>query len=150
MQQKSFSESLLFHWAKQLIGTSRNFTLNMGVASTVGIAYSFKLLTSPAWLGLFGLLNPAILTVCVYRFIRELPKEFDIGGISLSAFSGARNRIMLFADLSIIVVLATLIFFGILNYFVFRLLLLFILPVMLLVGLRFLFILFIVEQQDKK
>lgn len=149
MSRKSFSNSLLFHWTSQLIGSSTSFTFNMGIASTVGLAYSFKLITSPVLLGLFGLINPAFLTVCVYRFFQELPRGLNIGGISLSAFSGARRGLMLFGDLTIIVATASLIFFGVLNYFFFRFLLLFILPIMLLVGLRFLYIIFLIDQQNK-
>jgi hypothetical protein len=149
MRQNSFSETLLYQWTKQLIGSNFSFTFNMTIISILGIAYSFKLLTSPVLLGLFGLLNPVLLTICVYRFIRELPNDFDFGGISLQAFSGRRYGLMLFGDLTIIVTLASLIFFNILNYFIFRFLLVFLLPIMLLVGLRFLFIVFIVDHQDK-
>ncbi|HUW06635.1 MAG TPA: hypothetical protein VMW01_10255 [Williamwhitmania sp.] len=149
MSKKTFPETLLFHWARQFIGSSFSFTLNMGIASTVGIAYSFKLTSSPVLLGLFGLLNPAFLTICVYRFMGELPEGFSIGGISLSAFSGAKKGLMLFGDLTIIVALATLIFFGVLNYFLFRFLLLFILPIMLLVGLHFLYSIYVIDQQNK-
>ncbi len=148
MSSKQFANTTIFHWAKQLIGNSNSLIFNFSTVALVGIAYAFKVTTSPVLLGVFGLLNPAFLTVCVYRFIQELPKTFSMGGISLGAFSGKRRVWMLITDVSIIVVLSLLIFLGPLNYFIFRFLLLFILPIMLLVGLRFFYIIYIVENNN--
>lgn len=148
MTTKSFSETTLFHWTSQLIGNSSRFLFNLSTISLVGIAYAFKLTTSPVLLGIFGLLNPAFLTICVYRFMQELPKNLITGGISLGPFSGKRRVWMLLVDVGIIVALSLYIHLGHLNYFVFRFLLLFLLPMMLLVGLRFLYILYLINLEN--
>ncbi len=145
MNSKQFTDTTIFHWARQLIGNSSNFIFNLSVVSLVGIVFAFKVATSPVLLGLFGLVNPAFLTICVYRFIQELPRNFSLGGVSFAAFLGKRRVWMLLTDVLIIVILSLLIFLGPLNYFIFRFLLLFLLPLMLLVGLRFLYIIYLVE-----
>ena len=148
MTPKPFSETTIFHWASQLIGNSSSFIFNLSAITMVGIAYAFKFTTSPVLLGVFGLLNPTFLTICVYRFIQELPKNFITGGISLGPFSGKRKGWMLLTDVSIIIALSVYIFLGPLNYFIFRFLLLLLLPMMLLVGLRFLYILYLVHSNS--
>lgn len=145
MSSKPFTDTTLFHWTSQLIGSSGTFIFNLSAVTVIGLAYAFKVTASPVLLGVFGLLNPAFLTVCVYRFIKELPQNISMGGISLGAFSGKRRVWMLIVDVTIIAALSLLIFTGTLNYFVFRFLLLFLLPLMLLVGLRFLYIIYIVN-----
>jgi len=146
MTIKNFSNTTIFHWARQLIGSSSSFVFNLSTVSLVGIIYSFKITASPVILGVFGLLNPTFLTIFVYQFIKELPKDFMLGGVSMGAFFGRRRVWMLTTDVSIIVALSLLIYFGPLNMFLFRFLLLFILPLMLLVGLRFLYIIYMLEQ----
>lgn len=69
-----------------------------------------------------------------------------LGGVSMGAFFGKRRIWMLTTDVSIIVALSLLIYLGPLNMFLFRFLLLFILPLMLLVGLRFLYIIYLLDQ----
>ncbi|SDC47562.1 hypothetical protein [Williamwhitmania taraxaci] len=145
---KPFTETTIFHWAGQLIGNSSRFIFNLSAITMVGVAYAFKLSTSPVLLGVFGLINPVFLTICVYRFIQELPKNLITGGISLGPFSGKRRRWMLLTDVSIIIALTVYIFLGPLNYFVFRALLMLLLPMMLLVGLRFLYIIYLVHQNN--
>jgi hypothetical protein len=143
-----FENSLLYYWLRNLVGTSIAFSLNLFVTLSSGLLYSFKVIPSPYLLLIFGVISPIIFTVCLYYFIKNssgfllnepLPKAF---------LSRSGNSLLMAFDILLIIGFSLLIYFGPLNYFLFRFLQTIFFPGMLLVFLRVLYINRLIEKSD--
>lgn len=148
MTNNSLENSLLYHWLKNLVGSSTLFSFNLFTNLTAGLLFSFKVFTSPYLLLLFGVFSPILFTLCLYNFIRKgsgiilnesFPKAFVSKGGSL---------LLMTFDICLIIGFALLIYFGPLNYFLFRFLQTVFFPGMMLVFLRLLYISRMIENNE--
>ncbi|MDI3526829.1 MAG: hypothetical protein PWR03_1012 [Tenuifilum sp.] len=135
MERKQ-NEHLLHYWTRNLVESPIIFTFNLAIISVFGIIYSFRVNLSPFILLVFGILTPVILTICLYHMVgNSLPE------IIPATFSKKRNRVIFaLLDCSLITILGILIFSDILNFFFFRFLQTFIVPIISLFMLRVLYL----------
>lgn len=140
MSNSNSNKNLLNHWLENLVGTSNSFSVNLFITVSFGLLYSFKVLTSPYVLLLFGVISPVLFTICLYFFIRNSKGEFLNEPFPMIFISRAGNKLLMTFDICLIIGFALLIHFGQLNYFIFRFLQTVFFPTMLLVFLRILFI----------
>ena len=122
------------------MGSGATFSINMVLTVTFGIAYSFKLLPSVYILLVLGVVTPLLFTFLVYSLMRE--SNGTILGQAMPKVFASRNSNWLFMvlDLGIVLLLAALIYFDILNYWLFRFLQTLFFPLMMLFFLRLLYI----------
>lgn len=132
--------SLFSNWSANLVGTSTSFSLNLLVNLTGGLAYSFKVVPSIYLLILFGIVSPILFTLCLYHYIKNSSGTFLGESIPGAFVSRDGNRMLMLFDIFLIVGFALLIYFGPLNYFLFRFLQTAFFPCMMLVLLRFLYL----------
>ncbi len=132
--------SLLHHWVENLVGTSTSFSFNLIINFSAGLIYSFKILPSPYLLLLFGVISPILFTLCLYFFIRNGSGQLFNEPLPLVFISRAGNRLLMTFDICLIIGFALLIFWGPLNYFLFRFLQTVLFPCMMLIFLRVLFL----------
>ncbi|MBN1989058.1 MAG: hypothetical protein JW783_06680 [Bacteroidales bacterium] len=139
-QHEKFYNSLSYYWVKNLVGSGATFSINMVLTITFGIAYSFKLLPSVYILLVLGVVTPLLFTFLVYSLMRE--SNGTILGQAMPKVFASRNSNWLFMvlDLGIVLLLAALIYFNILNYWLFRFLQTLFFPLMMLFFLRLLYI----------
>jgi len=136
----NFENSLLYLWLRNLVGSSNSFLINLFISITIGLLYSFNILPSPYILLVFGVISPIIFTVLLYFFIRNSQGGFLNEQLPMVFISRAGNKLLMTFDIFLIIGFALLIFYGPLNYFLFRFLQTIFFPSMLLVFLRILFI----------
>jgi len=142
----NFENKLLYHWLTNLVGSNSLFSLNLIVTISAGIAYSFKISQSPYILLLFGVISPIIFTLCLYSFVRNSSGSILNEQIPRAFLSRTGNLMMMLFDIFLIIAFALLIYFGYLNYFIFRFLQTIFFPGMMLIFLRVLFISRIIEK----
>jgi hypothetical protein len=145
-----FKNSLLSHWTNNLIGTSTSFSFNLFIHLTAGLLYSFKVITSPYLLLLFGVISPILFTLCLYSFIRNGTVRLFNEPLPSAFISRSGNRTLMTFDIFLIIGFALLIHFDMLNYFLFRFLQTVFFPCMMLVFLRFVFLSSIIERHDNE
>lgn len=138
--------SLLHHWMVNLVGTNTAFSFNLTINLSAGLMYSFKVLPTPYLLLLFGVISPILFTLCLYSFIRNGSGYLLNEPLPLAFVSRAGNRLLMTFDICLIIGFALLIYWGPLNYFLFRFLQTVFFPCMMLVFLRFLFINSMIEK----
>jgi len=134
------NNNLFSHWSANLVGTSTSFSINLLITLMGGLVYSFKVLPSIYLLILFGIVSPILFTLCLYDFIKNSSGTFLGESIPSAFVSGDRNRILMRFDIFLIIGFALLIYFGPLNYFLFRFLQTVFFPCMMLVLLRFIYL----------
>ena len=140
------NNSLLHHWLGNLVGTNTSFSFNLVINLTAGLIYSFKIISSPFLLLLFGVVSPILYTLCLYSYIRNGSGNILNEPLPLVFVSRAGNRLLMTFDICLIIGFALLIYFGPLNYFVFRFLQTLFIPCMMLIFLRVIFISNIIEK----
>lgn len=138
--------NLLHHWMVNLVGTNTAFSFNLTINLSAGLMYSFKVLPTPYLLLLFGVISPILFTLCLYSFIRNGSGYLLNEPLPLVFVSRAGNRLLMTFDICLIIGFALLIYWGPLNYFLFRFLQTVFFPCMMLVFLRFLFINSMIEK----
>lgn len=138
--------SLLHHWMVNLVGTNTAFSFNLTINLSAGLMYSFKVLPTPYLLLLFGVISPILFTLCLYSFIRNGSGYLLNEPLPIVFVSRAGNRLLMTFDICLIIGFALLIYWGPLNYFLFRFLQTVFFPCMMLVFLRFLFINSMIEK----
>ena len=134
------NSSLITHWTINLVGSSSIFTINLLISLLGGLSYSFKITESIYALAFFGVVLPALFTLCLYGFIKEHTDSILGMAVPKAFISRAGNRLMMLLDISLIIGFALLIYFGPLNYFLFRFLQTVFFPCLLLIFLRALFL----------
>lgn len=140
MENKTrYSNSIIFHWTKNLVGTYGRFSFNILITMLGGTIYSFQLWSSPYILAIFGVLSPLIFTFCLYFIIRIMSERKDNPFPKIFTQYSSNSIIMLF-DMSIIIIMAILIHIGTINYLFFRLLQTTFFPLILLLMLRYLYL----------
>ncbi|RPH31169.1 MAG: hypothetical protein EHM93_14785 [Bacteroidales bacterium] len=142
--------SLLSHWTTDLIGTSSSFSFNLIVHITAGLLFSFKVLTTPYLLLLFGVISPILFTLCLYSIIRNGTGQLFNEPLPSTFISRSGNRVLMTFDICLIIGFALLIYFGPLNYFLFRFLQTVFFPCMMLVLLRLVFLSSMIERYDNE
>lgn len=143
-------DKLLYHWVKNLVGTSNAFSINLFISLTVGLLYSFKVLPSPYILFIFGVISPIIFTVCMYFFIGSFSAGILNNQLPAVFKSRVGNKLLMTFDIFLVIGFALLIYLDYLNYFVFRFLQTVFFPSMLLVMLRVLYISKELERFDQE
>lgn len=133
---KKIEDKFLYYWLYNLVGTNTSFIVNIIVTITAGLLYSFKVVPSPYLLLIFGVVSPIIFTLCLYFLIRNGSGEFLNEQFPKVFMSRAGNSFLMIFDICMIVGFALLIYFGPLNYFLFRFLQTVFFPGMLLFFLR--------------
>ncbi|HOA09576.1 MAG TPA: hypothetical protein PLA42_06370 [Tenuifilaceae bacterium] len=137
MDNKNFEDNLFFYWTKNLVGTNSRFILNLAIAILFGTLYSFKIAQTNVILLIFGVVSPVIFTLCLYNLILlvsgDKQEVLNFPSVFLVKKS---NRLLSIFDSSLVVLLGWLIYRGTLNYFFFRFLLTFFIPVLLIIFLR--------------
>ncbi|MGE0078477.1 MAG: hypothetical protein AB7S48_11500 [Bacteroidales bacterium] len=132
----NYKETIISYWTRNLVESSSAFTFNISVSFLAGVLYTFRIIQSPSLLFLFGIISPIIFTICLYDLLlrsngevmgQPLPKVFN---------KANRNRIVMIFDCSLIILFAALIYFNILNYFLFRFLQTLFFPLLLLIMLK--------------
>ena len=139
--EQNYKNSLLYRWTTDFVGSAGSFAFIAAAAVIGGFCYTFGLVPSAFLLLIFGVVLPVILTLCLYGYLLHCQVPFM--GIKLFAlFKVSRRSIfMRMVDCLLIMVLAALIYFDLLNYLFFRLLQTIFIPVVLLLALRSVFIL---------
>lgn len=132
--------NLFSHWSANLVGTSTSFSINLLITLMGGLVYSFKVLPSIYLLILFGIVSPILFTLCLYDFVKNSTGTFLGESIPSAFVSRDRNRMLMLFDIFLIIGFALLIYFGPLNYFLFRFLQTVFIPCMMLVLLRFIYL----------
>lgn len=132
--------TLFSHWSANLVGTSTSFSINLFINLMGGLVYSFKVLPSIYLLILFGVVSPILFTLCLYDFIKNSSGSFLGDSIPGAFVSREGNRMLMLFDIILIIGFALLIYFGPLNYFLFRFLQTVFFPCMMLVLLRFIYL----------
>jgi len=135
-----YENKLLFYWLKNLVGTRALFTFNLTIHLSAGLIYSFKILPSPHLLLLFGVISPILFTLCLYTIIRNGSGYLLDEPIPNAFVSRSGNLLLMTFDICLIVGFALLIYFGPLNYFLFRFVQTIFFPCTMLVLLRVLLI----------
>lgn len=133
------SNNIIFHWTENLVGSYGRFSFNMLLAMIGGTLYSFQIWSSPYLLAIFGVLSPLLFTLCLYNFIKLLSDRKDNPFPKIFTKQSS-NGIIMFFDMTIIIIMAILIHIDIIDFLFFRLLQTAILPLMLLLMLRFLYL----------
>ncbi|HCT29613.1 MAG TPA: hypothetical protein DIW31_02515 [Bacteroidales bacterium] len=140
LKDLSSNNSLITHWTINLVGTSAIFSINLIISLIGGLLYTFKITQSIYILAFFGVVLPALFTFCLYGFIKD-NSESILGNVVPKVFiSRASNRLLMLFDVCLIIAFAVLIYFGTLNYFLFRFLQTVLFPCLLLIFLRTLFL----------
>lgn len=134
------NKSLITHWTINLVGSGTVFTINLFLSLVGGILYSFKVTQSEFVLAFFGVILPALFTFCLYGFIRDHAESVLGNAVPKAFVLRASNRLLMLLDISLIIGFALLIYFGPLNYFLFRFLQTIFYPCLLLIFLRVLFL----------
>jgi len=134
------NKSLITHWTTNLVGSSTIFSINLLISLIGGILYSFKVTQSEFVLAFFGVVLPALFTFCLYGFIRDHAESVLANAVPKAFVLRASNRLLMLLDISLITGFALLIYFGPLNYFLFRFLQTIFFPCLLLIFLRVLFL----------
>jgi len=145
-KENNFENSLLYYWLTNLVGSNAMFSFNLIITITAGIAYSFKMVSSPYILLIFGVISPIIFTLCIYHFVRNSSGyilDEQLPGAFRSRFG---NTLLMLFDICLILAFATLIYLNYLNYFFFRFLQTILFPGMMLIVLRVLFISGMIER----
>jgi hypothetical protein len=132
-------DNTVFSWINDLVGTGTKFSLNVIISMAGGVVYSFGIWPSPAMLTIFGVVSPLIFTLCLYCLIRQLKDLPENPFPKLFASEYGNTTLMVF-DMIIIVALASLIYFNIINYLFFRILQTIFFPIIMLSMLRILFL----------
>ncbi len=147
MSENSNTKNTLFsHWTTNLVGSSTTFSINLFINLVGGLIFSFKIVPSVYILILFGVVSPILFTLCLYEFIKNGSGSF-LGEAIPSAFvSRVGNHMLMLFDMCLIVGFALLIYFGPLDYFLFRFLQTVFFPCMMLVLLRLIYL----SQMNKK
>jgi hypothetical protein len=133
-------ESIFLHWSRNLVGRAEAFSFNVMVSLLGGVLYSFSIVASPWMLLFFGVALPAIFTLCTYASIKNFAENSPAEGFPKFLSGRYGSHLAMAFDLTIIVILALLIYTNILNYLFFRLLQTVFFPLMSLSVLRFLHI----------
>jgi hypothetical protein len=136
----NFKENILTHWINNLVGTNNAFVFNLLINLVGGLLYSFKVFPSPYLLLLFGIVSPILFTLCLYSYIRNGSGMLLNEPLPIAFVSRSGNRVLMTFDICLIIGFALLIFFGPLDYFLFRSLQTLFFPCMLLVMLRVLYL----------
>ena len=126
---------LVFNWIDNLVGNGAKFSFNVLVSVVGGLLFSFGVWNSPFALAIFGVVSPLLFTFCLYSlipFLSELP-DSPIPKIFATKFG--ISMAMLF-DMVIVIALALLIQFDVIDYLFIRLLLTVIFPALMLLILR--------------
>lgn len=139
-QKPKDKESLLLYWIQTLAGNNTRFTLNMLLTLIGGTLYSFNLWLSVIGLYIFGVVSPLLFIFCFYSMLRGLESDDDRLPIPKIFTNPQTNKLFMLLDMSIIIVLASLIYFNLLNYLLFRLLQTVILPSLVLVMIRVMYV----------
>jgi len=147
-EDNNFENSLLYHWLRNLVGTNTAFSFNLFITLTAGLLYSFKVISSPYLLLIFGVISPIIFTLCLYFFIRNGSGELLNEPFPKVFISRAGNRLLMTFDICLIIGFSLLIYLGPLNYFLFRFLQTIFFPGMLLVFLRVLYVSRLIEKNE--
>lgn len=133
-------KSLITHWTTNLVGSGSAFSINLLVSLIGGILYSFKLTQSVLILAFFGVVLPALFTLCLYGFIKEHANSIIGIAVPKPFISRAGNSLLMLFDIFLITGFALFIYYGPLNYFLFRFIQTVIFPCLLLIFLRVLFL----------
>ena len=136
----NIKNSLFSHWTLNLVGTSTSFSINFFINLIGGLIYSFKVVPSIYLLILFGIVSPILFTLCLYDFIKNCSGDFLGEAIPGAFVSRSGNRMLMLFDICLIIGFALLIYFGPLNYFLFRFLQTVFFPCIMLVLLRFIYL----------
>ena len=147
-KENNFENRLLYYWLSNLVGSYAIFSLNLTVTVIAGLIYSFKVLTSQYLLLIFGVVSPIIFTICLYFFIRNSSGEILNEPLPKAFVSRAGNRLLMIFDICLIIGFSLLIYFGPLNYFLFRFLQTVFFPGMLLFFLRVLYVSRLVDKHE--
>lgn len=137
---KKIKNGLFSYWTENLVGSSASFSFNLFMNLSAGIIYSFKIIPSPYLLALFGVVSPILFTLCLYDHIRNGSGLLLNEPLPTAFISRAGNRLLMTFDISLIIGFALLIYFGPLNYFLFRFLQTIFFPCMMLVLLRVIYL----------
>lgn len=132
--------SIFTYWTKNLVGTSNSFAFNLLINLSGGVLFSFKVISSPFFLLLFGIISPILFTLCLYSLVRNGSGSIFDEPLPIAFVSRSGNSLLMTLDICLIVGFALLIFWGPLNYFLFRFLQTVIFPCLMLVFLRVLYL----------
>ncbi len=139
-EDSKIKNSLFSHWTVNLVGSNTTYSLNLFINLFGGLLYSFKVVPSVYLLILFGVVSPILFTLCLYNFIKNSSGAF-LGDTIPDAFvSRSGNRLLMLFDVCLIIGFALLIYFGPLNYFLFRFLQTVFFPCVMLILLRFIYL----------
>lgn len=140
MKNTAYKNSLLYRWTTDFVGSKKVLWLIILITLIGGLIYTFNLVESVAILLILGALLPVLLIFCLYGAILHL----NIPYADTKIFELYRNRrlniVMRLVDCIIVLGLAALIYFNILNYLFFRLIQTTIIPILLLLMLRTLYL----------
>lgn len=128
--------NILSHWTINLVGTGNIFLFNLLINLSGGLLYSFKIIPSPFLLLIFGIVSPVLFTLCLYSYVRNSSGMLLNESLPMAFVSRSGNRLLMTFDICLIIGFALLIFFGPLDYFLFRFLQTLFFPCMLLIFLR--------------
>lgn len=138
------NNGLLYRWTTDFVGSPMSFKFFLVVTVLGGFCYSFGWVPQPYssyLLLIFGVVMPVLLTLCLYNTLMNSNLSFS-GFQLLSAFKSKKlNYLLRLVDCMLILVFAGLIFFDILNYFIFRFIQTLLIPCLFVVALRLIYVL---------
>lgn len=119
-------------------GTTQKFLFSIIISVFFGISYSFGIYDNDILLIIFGMFLPVLYIVGIYQIFR-LNKTFtDEESITIKIFKNRYSNILfMLIDISITLTLGLLIYFGILDYIIFKILVTLILPVLYQIMIKF-------------
>jgi hypothetical protein len=139
-EEIKYKKNLLSHWLENLVGTSTAFSLNLFINLSAGMVYSFKIITSPYLLLIFGVISPILFTICLYSYIRNESTTLLNESLPAVFKSSSGNSLLMIFDICLILGFALLIYQGPLDYFLFRFLQTIFFPCTMLIFLRILYL----------
>lgn len=138
--KESKNNNIIFFWVQNLVGTGSRFSLNLLISLSGGILYTFKIWPSTIALVIFGVVSPLLFTLCLYSILRVANSASDEIPFPKAFTNFRSNALMMVADMTIIIILATLIQIDIIDYLLVRLLQTVIFPALMLLMLRILYV----------
>jgi hypothetical protein len=137
-EQKEHIRNPLIKFFINSFGTSEKFFISIIITVFFGFIYSFGIYDKEVLLFVFGMLLPTLYIVGIYQLFR-VNKSFDNEeSATLKVFKNRYSNILfMFIDISITLTIGLLIYFGILDYLVFKLLVTILLPVLYQIMIKF-------------
>lgn len=139
---ENFQQSKTYYWIKKLVASPQSFAVHLVIHLSFGILYSFHILDTNAILFIFGLISPTIFIVLNYKLIYNNPFLKEELHLPDWLFKKEVNNLIILIDSLIIIAFSLVIYFEIIDTLFLRLVTTFIIPFLLLIMIRVLFLIF--------